>query len=85
MAQSSMNTSPVSEVSRDRVIKCWALQTAGSLQQAGTARTLAAGLQQPRPWQTAHFPGHLVTSTSSNWLRPYSTLLSCIYPPHSRA
>lgn len=40
MAQSSMNTSPVSEVSRDRVIKCWALQTAGSLQQAGTARTL---------------------------------------------
>lgn len=44
MAQLSMNTSPVCEVSRDRVIKRWALQTAGSLQQAGTARTL---LQSP--------------------------------------
>lgn len=44
MAQSSMNTSPVSEVSRDRVIKCWALQTASSLQQAGTACML---LQSP--------------------------------------
>lgn len=45
----------------------------------------AAVSNSPDPGRQHNFPGHLVTSTSSNWLRPYSTLLSCIYPPHSRA